>query len=127
MCTMISTFWGVRIRLKFKVPPRLCLERNNEFLTCSNPSQCGMSLSTSLSVSLFLSVTTYHETKNNYCRSSCEWALIFNTKGIFPINVILFPNIGLYQCDRQRFLFHCEIFLGYFSSCKFSIHPGWEF
>ena len=65
MCTMISTFRGVRTRLELKIPSRLCLERNNEFLTCSNPSQCGISLSTSLLVSLLLSVTTYDTTKNH--------------------------------------------------------------
>ena len=37
MCTMISTFWGIRTRLEFKVPSRLHLERNNGFLTCSTP------------------------------------------------------------------------------------------
>ena len=60
---LISTFRGIRTRLEFKVPSRLCLERNNEFLTCST-SQCDISLSTSLSVSLLLSVTTYNATKN---------------------------------------------------------------
>ena len=32
---------GVRTRLQFKVPSRLRLERNNEFLRYSNPSKCG--------------------------------------------------------------------------------------
>ena len=63
---MISTFRGVRTHLEFKVPSRLCLEWNNAFLTCFNPSECGISLSTSLSVSLFLSVTTYDATKNQF-------------------------------------------------------------
>ena len=31
MCTVISTFRGVRTRLEFKVPTRLRLELNNEF------------------------------------------------------------------------------------------------
>ena len=37
MCTMISTFRGIRTRLEFKVPPRLRLKRINEFLMCSTP------------------------------------------------------------------------------------------
>ena len=37
MCTMISTFRGIRTRLEFTVPSRLRLEWNNEFLTCSTP------------------------------------------------------------------------------------------
>ena len=64
MCTMISTFWGFRTCLEFKVPSRLCLERKNEFLTCSNLSQCRKSLSTFLCVSLFLPITAYNATKN---------------------------------------------------------------
>ena len=35
----------IRTLLEFKVPSRLRLERNNEFLTCPNPSQCDISLS----------------------------------------------------------------------------------
>ena len=65
MYRIISAFCGVRTRLKFNVSPsRLCLEQNNTFLTCSNPSQCDILSSTSLSVSLFLSTTTYNATKN---------------------------------------------------------------
>ena len=71
---MISTFRGVRTHLEFKVPSRLCLERNNEFLTCFNPSECGISLSTSLSVSLFLSVTTYDATKNQFSPHVRFWS-----------------------------------------------------
>ena len=69
---MISTFWGIRTRLEFKEPSRLRLERNNTFLMCSNPSQCGISLSTSLSASLLLSVTTYDATKNHSYTSLCK-------------------------------------------------------
>ena len=37
MCTMISTFRGIRTCLEFKVPSGLRLEWNNEFLTCYTP------------------------------------------------------------------------------------------
>ena len=77
MCTMISTFRGIRTRLEFTVPSQLCLERNNEFLTCPNPSQCGISLSTSLWVSLLLSVATYDTTKNH-----CSLQYSIKAKGI---------------------------------------------
>ena len=80
MCTMISTIAGVKTRLEFKVPSRLCLEWNNKFLTCSNPSQCGIPLSTSHSVSLLLSVTTYDTTKNHGFLMSQLWIGTANTE-----------------------------------------------
>ena len=40
--------------LEYKVLSRLRLEWNNEFSKCSNPSQCGTTLSTSLLVNLML-------------------------------------------------------------------------
>ena len=89
MCTMISTFRGIRTCLEFKVPSQLCLEQNNEFLTCSKPSQCGISLSTSLSVSLFLSVTTYDTTKNQFLPSSSTSAMIASKASCLTLSPIM--------------------------------------
>ena len=114
MCTMISTFPGVRTCLKFKVLSGFCLKRNNTFLTWSNPSQCGISLSTSLSMSLFLSLTTYDATKNHSykeCNRSLDVIEFHVVEFRHPVNHYAVNPNKLYNCRPCTWgMIHCNMF-----------------